>query len=93
MLEIFNAAGVRTLNLSSRLGLHIGTIETGTTAGSIYVPDFSKGTPFAFYVGENWGWSGQDSVPNIVISGNTLSWSWPHQYGYFFSVTIIYGIY
>lgn len=92
-IQIWNAAGVEVMNITSRLGLYLGTIETGTTAGSINVPGLSKGTPFAFALGEQWAYAGQSSVPNITISGTTISWSWSQQYGYFASVTIVYGIY
>lgn len=92
-LQVFNAQGVDILDITSNLGLHLGTIETGTKAGSIVVPGFAQGTPFYMIQGENPAYAGTNAVPNVTISGTTLSWSWPHQYGYFSSVIIIYGIF
>lgn len=85
--------GMVTLEITDRITRVIGKVDTGTAPGSITVPQFE----------DNDAWVVRSElVPDIVntakrpipvISGTTLSWSFPTGYGSAMSATLIYGIY
>ncbi len=91
-LEVFDAYGRPTVRLTDRLGAVVGVFETGTAAGSIVLPGLARGTPF--YIVQT-GWSsdvGASNLPQISISGTTVSWSIPVP-GDTQSVTVYVGVY
>ena len=101
-LQVFNEAGVMTVDLTSRLGRILGYAVVADSSGSRSVPGFSTGTPFAF------AWPGPETDDRtevalcrpleVVISGTTLSWhvhphaSWPASAGQRTRL-LVYGVY
>lgn len=75
-LKIWDELGNVVLDTSVRVGRIIGRVNSGTTAGSVSVPDFSQGTPW-FIVQPITSASFTSEVPNVTISNNTLSWTFP----------------
>ncbi|MDP9528479.1 hypothetical protein [Pseudomonas protegens] len=85
--------GEIVLDITDRLTRVLGTVETGTSPGSIQVPEFANGS----------GWVTRfDVVADIVtvgmrpvatISGTTLSWYFPSGYESFIGATLVYGVY
>lgn len=92
-LRVWDASGNLTLDTSTRLGRVLGYVEV-TTDGSLTVPGFSTGTAFARVntTGNSVGPDAEYSwPPNISISNNTLSWSYPSSTKG--PAVIIYGVY
>jgi hypothetical protein len=96
-LQVFNAAGVKTLDVDSRACLVLGTIEISPVGspnaiGSLYLPelDGTHGTPFAF-IGNFTGyyWSGDGGFPYCGITDSTLVWE--NTTGY--AITLTYGVF
>lgn len=92
-LQIWDAAGNIVLDTNYRTARRLGSVVTGTSNGSLYIPDFVQGQPFfiseplldnvAYFV-----------LPNVVISGYTLSWSFPSQEASSRnSMSIAYGVF
>ncbi len=91
-LEVYDASGGPVVRLTDRLGAIVGVFNTGTTAGSVSVPGLARGA--AFYIVQT-GWSsavGASNLPQISISGTTVSWSIPFP-GDTQSVTVYVGVY
>lgn len=91
-LEVYDALGRPTVRLTDRLGAIVGVFSTGTSPGSITLPGLSRGTPF--YTVQT-GWSsavGASNLPQISISGTTVSWSIPFP-GDTQSVIVYVGVY
>ena len=91
-LEVYAASGLPVVRLTDRLRAIIGVFNTGTTAGSVSVPGLARGA--AFYIVQT-GWSsavGASNLPQISISGTTVSWSIPFP-GDTQSVTVYVGVY
>lgn len=91
-LEVYDASGRPVVRLTDRLGAIVGIFSTGTAAGSINIPGLARGVPF--YVVQT-GWSsavGASNLPQISISGTTVSWSSPFP-GDMQSVTVYVGVY
>lgn len=85
-IQIWNEAGNLIVDASTRLGRIIEAINiTTSTPSSTTVPLLVEGEGFSFYVTPNIGGS-----PAVVISGTTVSWSFPDS----FSAGVIYvGVY
>lgn len=93
-LIVYDAGGNPIVNVADRLGRIIGSVNVGTTNGSVVVPQFSMGIPFYFLRAD--GPQQGTFPPTITISGNTLSWSQPSGYNSAWDKTpgtIFYGIY
>ena len=91
-LEVYDASGRPVVRLTDRLGAIVGVFSTGTAAGSINIPGLARGAPF--YVVQT-GWSSAvvaSNLPQISISGTTVSWSIPFP-GDTQSVTVYVGVY
>lgn len=88
-LQVFDASGNLVTNITDRIGRVLGTIETGTSNGSVTgVSGFSTGTPFKMCVTlSGLGYY----MPTVTISGTTLSWTFPS--GGQSECIIVYGVY
>lgn len=71
-LFIWDENGNLVIKPSTAITKILGFLDTGNTPGSLVVPGFAGGAPFAaiqrceiYY-----------RAPRLVISGTTLSWSW-----------------
>jgi len=87
-----DAAGNITVEYVDRLTRVLGTVETGTSNGSIIIPP-ADGTPFYALAGAA-GLGVGIIYPTVSLSGRTLSWSF--NFGassWWRSVTIVYGVY
>lgn len=73
-LQCWRADGSLVLDTSTRLATFVGTVNTGTSAGSIWT-DTTKGTPWAFAAPIETPRVGH-LLPNIWFEGNTLKWAW-----------------
>lgn len=91
------ATGVVQVEVTDRVTKVLGTLETGTAAGSITVPEFANGTPWVIALDYL---AGNAVVDNLAmtptINGLTLSWAVT---GQMFpsrpprSMVLVYGIY
>lgn len=98
-LQVFDKTGKKTLDVTSRACLVLGTIEIGpaggaNAVGSIYVAelDGGNGTPFAFisnFSGNYWGGAGGLGFPYCGITNGAIVWN--NTTGY--SITLTYGIF
>lgn len=96
-IEVFDGSGNVVFDMSSRLGLVMGIINSGTSAGSFQDSRLAEGTPWCFsipkYTSNNLQ---QNLIPaNASISGTTISWYFPYNEFYAGNVesTIYYGIF
>ncbi|PNA02880.1 hypothetical protein C1X75_02850 [Pseudomonas sp. FW305-17] len=107
-LQTWNEDASPNLDTSNRLGTLLGSVVTGTRAGSLIVPELARGEPFYFFHPEvlpsrppNFQLPYELIYPVVKLQGQTLSWSFPAfrytgayaQYGYSVSVKIIYGVF
>jgi len=72
-LQVFGADGKLQVDIGQRIGRIIGKFNTGTSPGSITVPDFAQGSPFYLISLFNSGVT--VFGPVVTISGTTLSWT------------------
>lgn len=92
VFELYNADGTLQLNLASRLTKYLGSVTiTSTVAGSISDPRLLQGTPWFVYTGPNEQAQARATVPDVVFSGSTMSWS--AGIGTATTMIIAYGIY
>jgi len=75
-LQAWDAQGRLVCDISDRLGRVIDIVDTGLSDGSISVPGFSWGTPWASVQPYD---SNVFFTPTVTIQGTTLSWSFPQQ--------------
>ena len=87
-IQIFNGGGALIVDESDRIGMFLGRVSTGTTAGSITVAEFATRTPL---IATSFAFTG-GTPPTITISGTTLSWSWGGPSQQWVAATIIYGV-
>lgn len=76
-LQVFTSGGQLILDVTDRLTRIIGQVSTGTTPGSISVPNWTSfGTPWVFIQQRNTA-TGINArrTCRATISGNTLSWT------------------
>jgi len=89
--------GLVTVEITNRLTRTIGVINTGSSAGSISVPDFALGAGWACVLESpepNPNLSFTWSYPIVSISGTTLSWSFLGLGGStIVPCDVIYGVY
>ncbi|MDH0645584.1 hypothetical protein N5D48_12755 [Pseudomonas sp. GD03858] len=107
-LQTWTENGSLSLDTSNRLGTLLGSVITGTRAGSLVVPQLTRGEAFYFYHPEllptRYAWSQlpyELIYPLVKLEGQVISWSFPAfrytgayaQYGYAVSVEIHYGVF
>lgn len=68
--QVIDAGGSLRFNSGDYLPRFLGTVETGTADGSLYVADFASGIPFVYYTAY-----GVQRQARVYISGNTIYWS------------------
>ncbi|MDE1917675.1 MAG: hypothetical protein KGJ57_18150 [Sphingomonadales bacterium] len=96
-LQVFGADGVLRLDTEDATALILGQFTTGSghgDSGSINDANLSLGTPFWYVISLAWPSGGFAYVgygPAVSISGNTVSWSWPHGDNGAVA-TIVYGV-
>nr|WHT11554.1 module 1 specificity determinant [Pseudomonas aeruginosa]WHT11951.1 module 1 specificity determinant [Pseudomonas aeruginosa] len=93
-LQIWDANGNLTTDTATRVGTILGSVESGTSPGSISVPDLSLGNPFC-YVLTGASVYGDVIPPSVTFSGNTLSWGFygGGSYTVRVSAKIVYGVF
>lgn len=74
------ATGQVTLSITDRITRGLGAVYTGTSNGSITVPEFSQGEPWYFCSAPIEIFNAQRG-PRITRSGNVLSWDWDYPGG------------
>lgn len=87
-IRIRDRFGNVVVDFTSKLPRIVGYVDTNGVAGSVTVPELAIGTGYAV-VSPISGTQGRGS-PSIVISGSTISWSYPNAavndriyYGYY----------
>jgi len=85
--------GAIILEITDRLSREVGSVYTGTSPGSFTVPMSIPGDVY-FYVSSGTNiWL----MPEVVLSGRTISWSWAGASGSAVpsraAATIVYGVY
>lgn len=95
--ELFNASAVLSLDHTMFALKFIGSLQTGTSAGSITVPEFAtpNSIPFAVVITNDsvlWSPTQVRSIPDTAISGTTLSWVYPGAAVNPVPCTIVYGL-
>lgn len=88
-LQIWDAAGATVFDTTTRAGVALGAVNTGTVNGSVVAEGLALGEPFFFVIPD--GTSFADAVPVVTISGTTIFWSFP-SVGYRTGGVIVYGI-
>lgn len=73
-LQVWDESNNLILDLADRLTRRVGVVNTGTTAGSVNVPEFSDGTGEPFWIVLPLS-STLNNLPTVTRSGNTLSWN------------------
>ena len=73
--QVWDAAGNLTLNTPDVLYRFFGTVNTGTSDGSVTSDGFLQGVPMWLTFPTSYDPS--KTFPNISVSGNVLSWSFP----------------
>lgn len=93
-MQVFAADGSLVMDITDNLPRFIGSINTGTTAGSINIPEFAGGRGFAYSTDT------ADSQPFeaynrpiFQVSTSGLSWSWGSGPPTYRAITILYGVY
>jgi hypothetical protein len=90
-MQIWDASGNLILEISDRIARVLGVASiTGGTDGSVTNAGFSTGTPFWACVPVA---SGRAPVPDVSLSGTTLSWDFTPGIGYAPSYRLVYGVY
>lgn len=99
-MKVWNAAGVLTLDSTTRVGKILGNFSIGgagtSQTGSVTDSGLSMGTPFYFATITS-GFPGYDKYPLFSFSGTTLNWSYPDADSTYLSSRpthdVIYGIF
>ena len=71
-LQVWDASGVQRLDTSARVGTFVGTVNSGTSSGSIWT-DTVRGTPWAYATPLEEPELGH-LLPDIWFEGNYLVW-------------------
>ena len=94
-LQCFNAQGQLIVDVTDSLPRFIGSVVTGTTAGSIAIPAFAGGRGFAYSLdttGDAYPGS-PDNRPIYQVSTTGLSWSFGTGPPNLKSFTLLYGVF
>lgn len=94
-LQIFNANGVCTLDVTDNLTRILGIIRSGTSDGSLYDASLSTGTPWCAVSTTGYGTAPFWQSLYVSFSGNTMYWEHvlTNAYGLRIDHQIIYGVY
>lgn len=97
-IRIYDESGRTLLDSSHRSGRFLGSISTSGANGSISVPAFAQGTPFAVVLDENFSitdiYTFKPWLPLVNISGTTLSWNYDAAgSAYRANAQIVYGVF
>ena len=93
-LQIWDENGVLKLDVTSRLGILLGFVNTNKVNGSLLVQGFERGTPF-FFANLIENISGPSAIaPRIYTSGNTIYWVYDGEQSFNkLNTRIFYGVY
>lgn len=79
--QIFDGGGNLKLQIGDRLGRFVGQVYTGVSNGSFGIPGTNTGEPFFLAVPMDYksqlGAGAIAGYPQFVLSGSTLSWTYP----------------
>lgn len=73
-LQLFDSAGAIVLDTNDSITRILGTVQTSRNVNGSLTADFDQGRPFFMYLSR--GASGYTVLPDVSISGRTLSWSY-----------------
>lgn len=91
-LQVWDAAGNLVVDITTRLSRFLGSVNSGTSAGSISVPDLVQGTPFYFVIISGGAVPVGSFGPEVTFSGTTMSWTFaPGRTP--LAATIFYGVF
>ena len=95
-IEVRDAAGNIIFDSTWRLGRILGSVQSGTAAGSVNVTaNYGNGSLFAFAVDISTPAQVSSGCPAVYVSGNTVSWNWPAKDGLGFrkNSLIMWGVF
>lgn len=91
-LETYGPNGATLVSYTSRIGRQLGSLNTGTSNGSVYLPELAQGVPWMATLSPGAS-GGSLNTPAIVMSGYTISWSFvAGMPGDRRGVKIVYGV-
>ena len=71
--ETFDGSGNLIISVTDRITKVLGSVDSGTSDGSVFVPGFSTGRPWVRAVAITNG-SPNELAANAYISGNSVIW-------------------
>lgn len=79
-LQVFDAAGKVTLDMTGRVPKIVSTVAVGSSAGSagVALPGYAE--PFLMFSPASFVDGAQNVLPAFDVSGNTVSWSFDTAY-------------
>ncbi|PND31544.1 hypothetical protein C1I89_22145 [Achromobacter pulmonis] len=90
-LQVWDDQGRMLINFSTRIARQLGAVWTGTSDGSIYVPELAG--PDGWIAVQALGDYGSGNAPMIARSGGTISWRFvPGQPNGRVNAKILYGV-
>lgn len=89
-LQVWDEAGRVVMDSTTRLGLAIGVLQTGTSNGSYSDARLLGGSPFIIVSPDSMGLT--ISVPVVTVSGQTVSWTFPASSHSRANARVTYGI-
>lgn len=90
-LQVWDAAGNLTLDLTDRIGRLLGIATlTSPTDGNLTDAGFASGTPWFVCLPYS---GGASSTPDVSIAGNVISWDFVTGGSYSATYKLIYGVY
>jgi hypothetical protein len=94
-LQVWDAAGNLVVDITTRLSRFLGSVNSGTSGGSISVPDLAQGTPFYFVIISGGAVPVGSFGPEVTFSGtNNTTMSWSFASGRTpLAATIYYGVF
>ncbi|MGE8688634.1 MAG: hypothetical protein ACN6PJ_15940 [Achromobacter sp.] len=72
-LETYGPNGATLVSYTSKIGRQLGSVNTGTSNGSVYLPELAQGIPWIATLSPGGG--PFQSTPAIAMSGYTISWT------------------
>lgn len=89
-LQVWDEFGRPLVEITDRMTRVLGLVDTGGSNGSVSHVGFASGSSWFHVLTPAVGLTAD--FPNIVISGNTLSWTYTYLQ-YATPVQIVYGVY